>query len=298
MTDPGVYTKNIFVSSTNRDTSLYPHGNSYTLHLTNPIKNVERIELVYASIPNTMYNLIQNTNFISLSNVGTGQVPSELVSFSIPRGFYGAAGLSQEINFASSNITGITCTFLANEGKFLFARPITTGAGPFCMEVNTTEAGRLLGFDSGTVLYSSNVAYPTSVTDVGLYEDHFLYRGKEFIKSQRVFSLNPNDAIFLDIQELRTVCNEDAHKLVGTGGTYSGQNMSRAFGLIPIDVSSGGIVHFDKGNNYDLTVSYPYPIQKIDRLTIQWINARGETVNFNGLEDNSFLLRFHSIKNV
>ena len=296
--DPGVYTKNIFVSSINRDLTKYPSGNSYTLHLTNPIKNVERVELVYAAVPNTMYNLTQNTNFISFSNLVTGQVPSNLVSFSLAPGFYGASGISQELNYAASNITGISCSFLVNEGKFLFTRPMNVGAGPFCMQFNTIESARLMGFDAGTVLYSSNVQYPASVTEVGQYQDHYLYRNKEFIKSPRVFALNPNDAIFLDIQELRTVCNEDAHKLSGTSGTYTGQNMSRSFGLIPIDVSSGGIVHFNKGNNYDLTISYSYPIQKVDRLTINWVNALGQTVSFNGLEDNSFLLRFHSIKNV
>ncbi len=295
MTDPGVYVKNIFISSMNRDTTMYPHGNVYTLHLTNPIKNVERVELVYGSIPNTMYNLTQNTNFISFSNVVTGQDPTKLVDFTIPQGFYGAAGLSQELNFAASNITGIACSFLPNEGKFLFTRPL---GNPFCVQFNTVESARLMGFEPNVPLYSSNVSYPTSVTDVDIYQDHFIYRNKEFLKSSKVFSLNPNDAIFLDIQELRTVCNEDAHKLSGSGGTYSGQNMTRSFGLIPIDVSSGGIVHFNKGTNYDLTISYPYPIQKIDRLTVRWINKYGETVSFNGLEDNSFLLRFHSIKNV
>ena len=295
--DPGVYTKNIFVSSLNRDSALYPYGNSYTLHLTNPIKNVERVELVYAAIPNTMYNLNQNTNFISFSNTVTGQDPGNLSSFSVARGFYGASGIAQELNFASSNITGITCTFLSNEGKFLFTRPMTAATGPFCMSFNTDEAARLMGFDANQVLYSSNVHYPL-LLDVDIYQDHFLYKNKEFIKSSRVFALNPNDAIFLDIEELRTVCNEDAHSLSGSGGTYTGQNMARSFGLIPVDVSSGGIVHFNKGNNYDLTVSYSYPIQKIDRLTIQWINSLGQRVSFNGLEDNSFLLRFHSIKNV
>lgn len=293
--DPSVYTKNIFCSSLNRDTDKYPAGNSYTLHLTNPIKNVERVELVYAAVPNSMYNLTQNANFISLSNVVTG----DLASFSIAQGFYGAAGLATEINNAASNITGISVSLLYNEGKFLFTRPKTRG--PFTMVINTEEAAKLLGFPKtvvGQTLYSQTVNYPTSTTEVGIYEDNTVYRNVEFIKSQQVFALNPNDAIFLDIEELRTVCNEDAHKLVGSGGTYTGQNMTRAFGLIPVDVSSGSIVHFAKGSSYDLFISYPYPIQKIDRLTIRWINSMGQTVNFNGLEDNSFLLRFHSIKNV
>ena len=49
--------KNVFVSSENRDTTLYPNGNSYTLHLTTTIKDIQRVELLHASIPNTMYNL-------------------------------------------------------------------------------------------------------------------------------------------------------------------------------------------------------------------------------------------------
>ena len=291
--DPGVYVKNIFVSSLNRDIDMYPYGNSYVLHLTNTIKNVERVDLVYAAIPNTMYNLTQNTNFIAFSNIYTG----DLMNFTLPQGFYGAAGITQEINYATSNITGVTTNFLPNEGKFLWTRPIALG--PFNRQINTDEAANRLGFKkSGILLTSSTAVYPPSLTNVDIYQDHKTYRSFEFIKSEQVFSLNPNNAIFLDIDELRTTCNEDAHKLTGSSGTYTGQNMSRAFGLIPIDVSSGGIVHFNKGNNYDLTVSYPYPIQKINKLTIRWINSLGQTVSFNGLEDNSFLLRFHSIKNV
>jgi hypothetical protein len=36
-------TRMIFVDAANRDVSLYPDGNSYILHLTRPIRNVERV---------------------------------------------------------------------------------------------------------------------------------------------------------------------------------------------------------------------------------------------------------------
>jgi hypothetical protein len=38
----------VFADSLNRDESLYPHGDSYVLHLTTPIKNIERVDLVSA----------------------------------------------------------------------------------------------------------------------------------------------------------------------------------------------------------------------------------------------------------
>ena len=41
----------VFVDSSNRDSTLYPSANSYTLHLINPIRNVARVELVCATLP-------------------------------------------------------------------------------------------------------------------------------------------------------------------------------------------------------------------------------------------------------
>ena len=88
--------------------------------------------------------------------------------------------------------------------------------------------------------------------------------------------------------------NEDALAL--TGNTYTGQNVSRTFGLIPMDVVAGGIKHFKKTSDYDFCVDYVNPIRKLDRLTVQWIDRRGKRLQFNGLEDNSFMLRIHTLR--
>ena len=61
--------KNIFVSSHNRNTTLYPNGNSYTLFLNSTIKQVRKVELVNASVPNTLYNISNGSNIISIGNV-------------------------------------------------------------------------------------------------------------------------------------------------------------------------------------------------------------------------------------
>lgn len=288
--------KNIFVSSLNRDTSLYPNGNSYTLYLTNAIRNIKKVELLYGSVPNTILNVTNGSNVVSFSNTSTGQTSnlSNLTKFSIPLGFYGASGLATEITNAVSNTSGITMTYLTNEGKFLFTRPIA-GDGPFTMNVNTQQLASLMGFQSPGLYNSTNVAVQTSLV-VPLYSDNTTYNTFEFIKSTKVVSLNPAEGIFLDIPELRTICNDDANQIVpGSSGTTSGQSVSRTFGIIPMDVSSGIIKRFKKNTEYDSEVEFPYPIQKLDRLTVNWIDITGQLVNFNGLNDNSFLLRFHVI---
>lgn len=51
----------IYVDSNNRDTTLFPNSNSYTLHLSTPIRNIAKAELVSAMLPS-----INVSQFISL----------------------------------------------------------------------------------------------------------------------------------------------------------------------------------------------------------------------------------------
>jgi hypothetical protein len=288
--------KNVFVTSENRDTNLFPSGNAYTLHLTNPIKNIKKVELVYASVPNTLFNLTSNVNFISFSNTTTQQTTiGNLTNFSIAKGFYGASSLATEITNACGNASAITASYLPSEGKFLFTRSTTT-SGPFSMAVNTVEAAKLLGFSSsvvGQVINSTNVAVQTSLT-FPVYSDNTNYRGVEFVKSSTIADLNVANGVFLDVEELRTICNENADKLLTNSlDTTSGQTPSRSLGIIPLDVSSGSIKVFKKSTDYDIEVVFPYPIQKLNKLTVKWLDKNGQILDFNGLDDNSFLLRFH-----
>lgn len=42
----------VYVDSNNRNQSLWPNSNSFTLHLTNPVQNITKAELVSAMLPN------------------------------------------------------------------------------------------------------------------------------------------------------------------------------------------------------------------------------------------------------
>lgn len=287
--------RTVFVSSENRDKTIHPSGNAYTLHLSEAIKDIQHAELLYASVPNTIFNLSNGAGVIGFSNTTTGQVPIvDMTTFSLSNGFYGASDLASAITNAVSNISGVTVTYLATEGKFLFARDKTHG--PFSMYSNTAEMSRLLGFsdsNTGVPINSSNVAFTTAL-DVPLYSDNTIYRTKEFIKSDTIVNLAPNEGIFLDIEELRSMFNHDAKSIVGN--TTDGATMSRSFGVIPMDVSSGSVKVFKKETDYDMHVQYPRPIEKLNRLTVKWIDRSGRAVNFNGMDDNSFVLRFHTLR--
>lgn len=283
--------KHVFVTSDNRDVDIYPNGNNYVLNITNtPIKSIKRVELLHASVPNSLYTITVGTDVIAVSNTIASQGES-LTTFSIPPGFYSGPGLAQELTGVLSGSAGVTVTYLQNEGKYLFTR---TG-NDFSLQVLSTELSTMLGFSNGVVNNSVSVATETDL-NLPLYSNHSRYTGKEFVKSTTIANLHPNEGIFLDIEELRTNNNEDA--VPWTGNTHTGHNISRSFGLIPMDVNGGDIKRYKKTSDFDFAIDYPYPIQSLSKLTVQWLDKNGNRVNFNGANDNSFLLRFHTFRRI
>ena len=275
--------RQVFVSSENRDTVKYPYGNSYTLHLTQPIKDIHKVELLYASVPNVLYNLTNGSNVITVDVGGLSN------TFSLTPGFYNASTLATELTQTINITTGASVQYIQPIGKFLIVHPSSS----FSITILSEELRTLMGFVP-TIPMPSNPPVSPSNPNMPLYANHARYIGRNWLQSNVIVNLAPNEGVFLDIHELRTMFNEDA--LAITGNTYTGQNVSRTFGLIPMDVTAGAIKHFKKTSDYDFSVDYVNPIRKLDRLTVEWVDRRGRLLSFNGPEDNSFMLRFHTLR--
>jgi hypothetical protein len=267
----------LFSSSNSRDTSLYPSGNSYTLYLSSPVKNIERIDLVNARVPNTIYNLTNGTDVLSLGPSGSP------TTVSLNPGFYGVYDMAT----ALTNTGLVTVTYLTFEGKFIFS-----SASPFGVQINSVQLSNILGIPvtttaiAATLVPGSGSTWPT-------------YAGQYILVSQKIVNTSIGEIIFLDIDELKTP------RHVFTGGlkydtrqSYvtqltDGSGPSRAFAPISLDVGSGCMKNFNEGNDYKISVFYPEPINSLQRLTIRWVDINGQPLIFNGLENNSFILRLH-----
>jgi len=64
----------VYVDSHNRNQNLYPNSNSYTLHLTTPILNVTKVELLTAMLPNVF-----SSQFLTL-DIAELRTPRNLVA--------------------------------------------------------------------------------------------------------------------------------------------------------------------------------------------------------------------------
>jgi hypothetical protein len=253
----------VYADSINRNE---PYGNSYTLFLTTPLKNINQVDLVSVHVPNTMYNITNGSNVLTVG--GTSNI-------SINQGFYSAGGIASTITAAVNN--AFTVNYLSNEGKFLFSNDIQ-----FSFYINSTELLNMLGTTKGVVSFPATNLDPC-------------YLGKQIYKSIKAIDMITNDYIFLDIDELKTPNHIDAKGLFDNSGTVSGKNINRAFAPILMDVPSGGIKTYAENTDYSISVTYPEPINSLQRLTIKWYNSFGNLLDFRGANNHAFLLRIHTL---
>lgn len=245
----------VFADSKNRDA---PYGNSYVLHLTKPLRNVSRVDLVSAKIPNSIYNLTDGSNCYVVNGV----------SFSLAPGFYSAYGLADALTNHM-----ITVEYLPDQGKFIFY-----DGNPFTLEFNNHEIRTMTGSGDST----------TAQTTTGTpYENK--YKNQYFVVSENIIDLSTNEFVFLDIEELRTQKVIDSKRIVGE--SYDGATIATSFAMIPLDVASAQIKTFKETTDYNFSITFEHPIPRLSRLTVRWLNKNGKLINFNGFDNNAFVLR-------
>jgi len=190
----------LFVDSKNRDQTLYPSGNSYTLHLTTPIRNITKVDLVCAKIPNTAYNLPTTSNVVINGTSNISLLP----------GFYSTTSFCTEFN--NSNQTAVRVNYSPAEGRFIFYGSSLTSVSA------SGQLANIIGITTASSFASSSV--PTYATNT-------LYAGMNLIKSSNVVDLSTNDYMWLDIDELRTPVSIDTKKIISTP-------LSNVVGVTPI----------------------------------------------------------------
>lgn len=267
----------VYADSHQRDAKLYPFGNAYTLHLTTPIHNVTRVELVSAIVPNTMYNLTTASNVLVID--GTSNIWFN-------PGFFSSTTLVSVFN-ASRQVSSTVATmvYLSSEGRFMFYGSLNS------LECKTAEMAKLLGLPLGVTNASTIASNPE-------YAGHSVYGSSaRYVKSAQVIDLGINEYVWLDVAEFRTPTTLDARKLVTSSNLRTTQSNTAAtsFALIPMDVTSGTFKSFKAHTDYAVSVQFPSRLDSLERLTIRWLDLNGLPLVFNGLETNSFTLRVHTV---
>lgn len=262
-------TRYIYVTSDNRDLNVYPNSNTYVMDLIEPIKDITEVSLMSARVPNTLYNMTHSpgTNVITVvTTLGTANV-------TVPPGYYTANDLVTVVTAVTPASNPWTTEFIQYEGKFLFSSPNLVS-----VNVLTTQAQYLIGIDT--------LIPATSMSADPVYKNWASYpNGTKFVKSPQVSDPIPQSYIFLDIDELKSPYIHDTRS-----NPYSTVLMNHCFGVVPLDTAFGTFKSF-KESDFKLPIKFKHPVPSLSRLTIRWLDRDGNTVNFNGLDDNSFMIR-------
>lgn len=143
----------LFIDSNNGDSQF---SNSYTVYLTRDIKNVKKVDLIQASVPNVVYNVNNGTNIITDQNG----------SYSIPVGFYSALELADTL----STVLTVGCEYRSEQGIFIFS-----DASSFWLQFNTSEIRKCLGITSSDQIYSvSNIIESDNIANLSTSQSIFL----------------------------------------------------------------------------------------------------------------------------
>lgn len=248
-------TRYIYVSSENRDTNAWPSANVYVMDLIEPIKDITEVNLMSARVPNTIYNISVGSNLVSINSTNVSIAP----------GFYTQTQFASALAASPTWPANTTVSFSAPEGKFIFQ-----GAALSSVTVRTDDAGDMLGFGSNVTINAvTDPLYPTTST----------------VKSPLVSDPLKQSYIFLDIDELKSPYIHDTRS-----DPYATALMNHCFGVVPLDCDFGTFKTF-KESDFKLSIRFKHPISCLSRLTIRWIDKNGTPINFNGLDDNSFVIK-------
>jgi hypothetical protein len=197
----------------------------------------------------------------------------------IDPGFYSLCSLN---NILNNNQSVVTFSSLDGQGKI-----IASSSSSFSFTNVSSEFTNITKITDGI----SSLAGST----LGQYS------GQQIITSSSVVDFHTTgNFVFLEIDELRPPYPIDAVSYSKDPSGYSNNfvfsESFRKFATIPMDTLSGTLKNFKEMGDYKISVNYQIPIDRVDRLSIKWLDTNGNVLNFNGVEQNSFILRFHYLE--
>jgi hypothetical protein len=142
-------------------------------------------------------------------------------------------------------------------------------------------------YEIKNVFVTSNVLSVTNANTYTVYLPNFIKDVHRVeVSYAAYYSSATTTAVYLDIEELRS----PVYTITASANTLSSISTS-AFAVLP---AGSGRTLFNSNSNYPIAIDYPYPIQKLDRLTIKWTDQSGILIPMSG--ETAFLLRVFTLR--
>lgn len=201
----------------------------------------------------------------SMYNLTSNTASFTPISVPLVPGFYSASTLEYELNQRLVPETN-QMYYSQHEGKFYYLTNDSTAS----VSTDSDELAKMLGIEINKVYTVQPLPIPIN---------SFYYA----VKSEKVIDFSLNEYVFLDIEELR-----GPHFCDVSGGAEN------TFAVIPMDVYSGQIKTFKETSDYVISRKSSNDFMTLSKLTVRWYDKNLKLLNFQGFENNGFVLRVYT----
>lgn len=263
--DSQIIPHQFILNSQDRNSAVYPSVSQYRIELRQPYIDVVSVELLYASLPLSVYNVDGNSNIINFE-----ETPGTPLEATIPIGNYPdaatlASSVAASLTAASANGVTYTATINPLNGKMtitsdgasgsifnllFFGTPTLEGQGPILFQKEKPQyppnsIGSTIGFNS--------VDYTGSLTYTGPF----------------LPNLNGEPYAYLHIEELEMLESNNSE-------------IHNSFAMITMDGEAGKFAFFEAGDPFRFIKTFSPLKGKLAYLTISFRNDLGQIIEFNG----------------
>lgn len=250
------------ICSEDRNIESYEKPNQYVVKLKDVYKNVTSVSLMNACIPNSACLINERNNILPISFDN-----DEILCIEIKSGDYSPEELEVAIN-SSINTSDICIIYNSCTKKFTFVNKTTdkTLYIYFNNCENTRSIRKVLGFpQKDIIIHSSNSGVEENI-------DKFTVETSSKYEAPYKHCLQPDCFSILRIRELENIRSNSTP-------------LDRAFAVIPMNVEQNKNVHIHADGCCSPFVKYfNPPLARLDRFTIEFLDKKGNLINFEGLE--------------
>lgn len=201
----------------------------------------------------------------SMYNLTSNTASFTPISIPLVPGFYSASTLECELNRRLVPETN-EIYYAQHEGKFYYL----TNDSNATVSTDSEELAKMLGLEQNKTYNVESLPVPIN---------SFYYA----VKSEHVVDFSLNEYVFLDIEELR-----GPHFCDVSG------NAENTFAVIPMDVYSGQVKTFKETSDYVVSRKSSNDFMTLSKLSVRWYDKNLKLLNFQGFENNGFVLRVYT----
>lgn len=258
------YEKTHYVSIDSRDRNHDQYeSNDYKVNLPFELKDVKRIELINATIPNTQYSINSTNNKLFFQELNSQVSGGTYYTATITPGYYTITTLISAIQTQLNAVGSSGYTVQQVGSKVRIISDVTGGDNIF----NLVFQGDDEIYESTTrTTYINNSIGPI----IGF--DKLNYTGSTNYTSPFNYNITSSKYIYLKIKNLNNK-------------TFSSNEGDMIFGKLIFDnVGSGEILYYTQKKSNVISQDFKPPLEKLSKLEISFTSYDNNLYDFNGHE--------------